>query len=262
MNKGAVLIAHNSGELDYVNMAIASAERIKRHLKLPVTLVTDTKSWEGKEYTGFDHVIYVEPDETNTRIMYQGKELVKTVWCNKTRAMMFALSPYKETLLLDSDYVVCSDQLLKLFGSKQAFLCHNLALDVTDRHYFMGHRTFGNKMMPMYWATVMYWRKEQDAEEVFKMVEMVQDNYTHYAALYGFPDKPFRNDYALSIALATLSGHVRPTEFIPWQLATTDVDVVVELDGDNATLKYDDNGVAKYLTLSGQDLHVMNKKCL
>jgi hypothetical protein len=261
MSKGILLIAHDSAEMSYVNMAILSAKRVTQYLKLPTTLITDSVSAEGKDISVFDKVILIDLDNnTNVRTMYQGNEVVKTNWNNGSRTKAYELSPYNETILLDTDYVINSDILLNLFKSNKDFLCHNNVIDVTDRNGFDGCKVFGNKNMPMYWATVMYWKKDTIAHSIFTVMDMVQKNYSHYASIYGFADRPYRNDYALSIAMYTLAGHTAPTAFIPWQLATTNVDVEVIIDKNTANLSYVNNTQPKYLTIKDLDLHVMNKK--
>ena len=86
------------------------------------------------------------------------------------------MTPYDQTLVLDVDYVVSSDQLLALFDTDQDFLCHDQAWDVTGVTDYSGLNSFGRNRMPMSWATVMYFRRGQTAAMIFDLMSMVRDH--------------------------------------------------------------------------------------
>ncbi len=114
MTKGALLFAFNSPKYNYYEMAVATAKRINHFLDLPVTIVTDKKSLPDIiDYT-FDKTIFTVADASNKRDW--------GVWINKGRFQAYDLSPYDETLLLDTDYMVNSDKLLKTFEIHFMFL--------------------------------------------------------------------------------------------------------------------------------------------
>jgi len=92
---------------------------------------------------------------------------------------------------------------------------------------------------------------------------MIKENYSHYAELYKFTHKPFRNDYAFSIALTALSGHTTTDEYcIPWPLTTSSHNVDVAVEGNQIHLEYKKNNKPMRLTIKDQDLHVLNKQTL
>jgi hypothetical protein len=86
-------------------MAKHAASRAKHFLNLPVTLVTDEDSMPAGEYEHWDKVVKINPDKNNVRDWGQ--------WINKGRYLAYDLSPYEETILIDADYVINSDKLLK-----------------------------------------------------------------------------------------------------------------------------------------------------
>ena len=49
---------------------------------------------------------------------------------------------------------------------------------------------------------------------------MIRHNWDHYRNLFGINQSNYRNDFALSIALSTVNGHVLDQLTIPWSLAT------------------------------------------
>jgi hypothetical protein len=120
----------------------------------------------------------------------------------------------------------------------------------------------------MYWATVVYFKRSPEAESVFRMMQMIQENYDHYAKIYRFPISPYRNDFAISIAIGTVYGHiVTPEVEIPWPLMnvefTTDVkklcDATYELSFDRLV---DQELKSFKITTYEQDLHILNKDAL
>jgi hypothetical protein len=106
MTRGAILFAFNNQKFDYYKMAVATAKRINHFLNMPVTVVTNDDSITDTTYK-FDHTITVEADKTNYR--------EKQIWINKGRYQAYELSPYDETLLLDTDYMINSTKLLSVF---------------------------------------------------------------------------------------------------------------------------------------------------
>jgi hypothetical protein len=167
--------------------------------------------------------------------------------------------------LLDTDYICNSDQLLKLFELKQEFLCHRSRRYLGSR-YETTVEQYG-KNYDMWWATVIYFKRNQTAQAVFDMMNMIQHNYVHYSKIYGFRPTPYRNDYALSIALNTVYGHCIPKSVeIPWRLINVEFDTDIELIDEQWTInfqKHDSEQLKNYrITTKNQDLHLLNKDAL
>lgn len=260
MTQGVVFFAFNSGPIDYVRIARWNAVNVQRHLNLPVTLITDAPVSDPI----FDQVILVDNAQADQRIFFDQDQLVP--WRNRGRCTAYELSPYNTTLLLDVDYVVASNNLLHLFSDPRDFVCHQRVHDVTQ--FTDSIETFGQHRMPMSWATVVKFTRSTVAEQVFDIMSMVQNNYSHYADLYKFRHAPFRNDYALSIALALVNGHsVDPVFDIPWRMFNVNpAHEVRQLDNDYYEIKYTktvNQEVKPFrITVYKQDIHVMGKSFL
>jgi hypothetical protein len=249
MSRGCLIFAFNNGSIDYVKLAQASAKRIERHLGIPTTIITNEDISQ----------------ETLTKGSRWFADYDKTVtWFNGSRAMAYELSPYDETILLDADYIVTSDKLNNLFNSNQDFLAHRYSTSITGTDWSDELNTFGLYKFPMWWATVIYFKKTDKAKLVFETMKMVEAHYSHYAELFNFKHYPYRNDYALSIALNIMSGHFLDDKFnIPWTLmAITPEQVLEKLGQDEYKITYKDSGKPKYLKLSECDFHAMGKKYL
>jgi hypothetical protein len=214
MSTGALIFAFNNESIDYVAMATWSAKNIQRHLGIPVSLVTDI----AVNSSVFDQVICTAVDDSaNTRHF---SDVGTVTWHNLNRMDAYTLTPYSQTLVLDADYVVASNQLQSVLDSQEEFMCHRTAYDVTGLQTFNDLNVFGQYQFPMWWATVMMFRTSERARLVFESMEMIRDNWTHYRNLYANPRNTYRNDHALSIALNIENGHTLQTQDIPWGLAS------------------------------------------
>jgi hypothetical protein len=185
-------------------------------------------------------------------------------WKNLNRYRADEVTPYQETVLLDADYVVCSDQLATVFGCSQDLLSMRYAHDVTGRRDYRDLNWFGKAHMPSAWATVMYWKQSKTAELIFGMMGMIQQHWQHYKNIYGIADRRFRNDYALAIASNTVMGHVGHWPSLPWSMATVEADCKLsQIDHDRFEIHYQDqqNKLRKNI-LHGVDFHAMHKRQL
>ena len=263
MSKGALLFAYNNPKTDYYSMAVATAKRIKHFLGIPVSLVTGTASIpNGKSPDSvFDKVLIEEPDNGNVK---DGAE-----WLNKGRFHAWRLTPYDETLLIDVDYVVNSDKLLKVFDIYDDFMCHDTTsfLMVPDAEQeYMSKFSFNTL-----WATIVVFKKNKRTRHIFQAMEMIQKNYDHYANLHNFIGGMYRNDYALTLALRIVNGHSdNKRDIIPWNLLHVGKNTTVLHrqgfdDEFNTTFEvtYDNhkNGKIKkeYIYVKDTDFHMMNK---
>jgi hypothetical protein len=185
-------------------------------------------------------------------------------WFNGNRMDVYALSPYNETLVLDADYVVCSDQLNVLFDIPEDFVATRWAYDVTGLQTFDDLNWFGANHMPMAWATVMRFNRSLLSKSVFDMMSMVRDNWQHYRNLYSITRSTYRNDHALSIALNTLHGHQGSWPSVPWRLASIVPEHSLEqLDHDRFRVTYTTNdSKLRHIIITGQDFHAMGKQHL
>lgn len=245
MTTGALIFAHNNDHIDYLSMARWSAKNIERHLGIPTHIVTDT-----------------------LHVANQGRYFEdigsQVAWHNESRPDAYDLSPWDQTLLLDADYVVASDQLSVLFDSSSNVLAHRWAYDITGKNNFDGLNYFGKHNMPQWWATVIFFRKSKQARLLFDSMKMIRDHWTHYKKIYQNRSLNYRNDQALSIALGMVNGHVLDHKGIPWNLASVCPEYQlsqVECDQYRVDFLTADQK-ARYILIDNQDFHAMGKKHL
>jgi hypothetical protein len=261
--KGVLIYAFNNARINYFRQAVWCANRVTKFLNLPVTIVTDPASAEPDACP--HDIIYTEASSGGTRVYSPTISTRGDTWFNGNRYQSFDLSPYDQTLVIDSDYIVCSDQLLTLFDSNIEVTAMKHVYDVTNRDQFLPYKFISkNLSLHHYWATVLYFTKSSIAQDFFKIIAMVRENYQHYSDLYQFASSPFRNDFAVSIALNTLYGHIpEAVPVIPWRMANvfSDVEISSE-DQETFNLTYTVNDKLKKISMAGQDFHFMNKNSL
>ncbi len=259
MTRGVVLFAFNSPKYNYYNMALHTAKRVAHFLNLPVTLITDQDSLPEVKDNVWDEIVCVTPDKDNFRDW--------GMWINKGRYRAYELSPYDETLLLDADYIVNSDKLLKIFDFYEDFCCHN-----KTEFFMLPHAP--QELLSSYsyetlWATVVAFKKTNRAKQIFETLRMVQENYEHYADIHSFIGGIYRNDYGLTLALKIVNGHSNNNkDFIPWDLVHVGKNTQVEkVEGNifdtDYIIKFDNWQRGKirkeYINIKDMDFHLMNK---
>lgn len=249
--KGVLLFAFNNETVDYYQMAVQTAKRVNKFLNLPVTLVTDSKSLPETTTYQFDKVIITDAQSDNEK---EGK-----VWINKGRYRAYDLTPYDETLLLDTDYLVNSDMLLKPFELYDDFMCFK------NIKYFMNleatQEFISNNCWQTVWATVIYFKKTQRTKQIFQCLEMVQKNYSHYIKLYNIPSTMYRNDYGLTFALHIVNGNMEnKRDYIPWHLMHVNYDVKVKKLSDTSYQLSKQNKRHEYINIVDTDFHMLNKE--
>jgi len=262
MTKGVLLFAFNSPEYNYYHMAEFTARRVNHFLNLPVSIVTDKNSLATTTGYKFDNVYTIDSDPNNT---FQGR-----VWLNKGRYQAYQLSPYDETILLDVDYVINSDALLKVFNVMDDFCCHESINFLMNEYNKKEHLDFSNELtIPTLWATVVGFRKTKRVENIFQCLKMVQENYSHYGNIHKFSCDTYRNDYGLTIAHRIVNGHAYiKTDILPWNLTHIGPKTFVYKNKDDEfcteyTVVFDKwkQGKIKkeYITIKDMDFHVINK---
>lgn len=250
------MFAHNNERTDYYKMAVYTAKRVNRFLDLPVTVITDNETLYTSGATGysFDNKIIIEANKSNIRN--------KSTWINKGRYQVYDLSPYDETLVLDTDYMINSVKLLDTFDQPSDFVCYQNSGYLLEN---TPNEIMSVQGLSIYWATVMRFTKTNRTRDIFKMVEMVQYNYEHYSSLHKYLPFQYRNDYALTIATRTINGHLdNPQDAINGKLIHIRENSWVErIDDVTYDVKSDTvvNGKIRqqYIRVKDYDFHMMGK---
>jgi len=269
MSKGVFLIAKNNGFIDYVKQAVFLARRIKRHLGVPVTIATDSKDYLIDTFgtQDFDKIIPLDyADNINPRYFFDGSLSKKSAsFKNSNRANVYDLSPYDETLLMDTDYIVSNDLLKSCFESNSDLMLYKKSDDIAKVRDEDEFKNISNTSVEFYWATVVFFRKTATNKIFFDLIKHIEEEWNHYRRVYQITSNLFRNDFAFSIAIHIMNGFQTGdvVQQLPGKMMyTIDKDVLWELIDDDMMFlveKKDYLGEYTAIKTSNQSIHVMNK---
>lgn len=273
MTKGILVFAVNNDNVDYVLQACFVAKRAKQFLNIPVTLVTTDREYFNKKYKQyrnlFDKIIDLDQRRLlglNYKRYYDGSFSYKILeFRNGHRHLAYELSPYDETIVIDTDYVINSKKLLKAFQDSNDLLIYKDATDISGWRKDFEFDFINDTGIEFYWATCFFFRKGRYAKLFFDTLRHVCRHWEHYSLVYDVGTQTFRNDHAFSIALHILNGRSssKYAKDFPGKLFyTLDRDIFVEMEaGHNTFLVEKQQSAGNYNAIStkGLDVHVMNK---
>ena len=171
MNRGYLTLAQN-GTYDYVKMAYLLAMSLKisqgNDAKISV-MVNDDQEIPKKYATIFDQVIKVP--------------VPKDEWKIQNKWMYYDVTPYDETIVLDSDMLFFTDH--SWWWDALSF--HDLAFteivtdfkgrEVTSDFY---RKVFTANNLPNHYTGLFYFKKNKEIENYFKLVKMIFENWQEF----------------------------------------------------------------------------------
>ena len=269
MTRGVLIFAQNNSEIDYAKISLFAAKRVKKYLNVPVSLVTDSKDWllasQPDANEVFDNIITIWTDTDQTKQFYDGTLSSKTlVWKNLSRSDCYDLTPYDETLVIDSDYIISSNNLSGIWNNHHDFLIYSNSFDLAQWRDDSSFKHLNQYSIPFYWATAFYFKKTPTNSSFFDIVKYIKENWNYYRSLYNIDSVIFRNDFAFSIAI-----HMMGEEFfaeLPGKMNyTLDRDLLIEIKEDSLKFLVEKkNYFGEFVATKTDslDMHVMNKYSL
>ena len=246
-DKGILLFSFDTAECQYSKITKKCIELLRIHCPdIPVVVVGD------RIIESADSTILAEDPQPNIHNLRGPKQ-----WKNLARVDAYDLSPFDCTIIIDSDYLVYDNNLIKLFESEQSVLAHRSWCDLNYAE--VSNIQMGNSMIDMMWATVLMFRKNKEVEQMFNHWRHALKNYQYYAELFGLNKRMVRNDHAFTIAMAKMQEY-GPMEhtIIPWDIITANQNFEVkQITKDNIVLE-DQHGE---ITVD-QSVHILNKESL
>lgn len=271
MTRGILLVANNNESIDYIMQACFLATRIKKYLNLPVSLITDTPEVIKIEYTEyfelFDSIISHSPITAYTTKTYRDGQFAEKPlkFKNSSRASVYDLTPYDETIVLDTDIILFNDSYLKCFEQQHDFLIYKNALDLGTERVSNDFKFISDSGVEFYWATCIFFRKTKENRVFFDLIKHIQENWDHYRLIYHISSGVFRNDFAFSIAIHIMNGFSSgrfAKEFPGKLMYTTDRSELVEITENSILLlldRPDRLGCNTPLRVNDTTVHFMNK---
>jgi hypothetical protein len=267
MSKGVLVFARNNAQVDYCKQAVFLAQRAKQFLDLPTTIITDSREYLLSEYPRateiFDNIIDISTNEqSGIRTYHDGKTEKKLQFKNESRPLAYELTPYDETLLVDTDVVICNDTFKYCFEQEHDFLIYDKSIDLSGAATQTDYKWISDTSVKFYWATVVFFRKTETNKIFFDLLQHIQDNWKHYDRVYRMNLPFYRNDHCFSIAIHIMNGFQEGNfaKEIPGNLYyTSDKSVLCELNDTSLLLLLEQKRDYIVSRVKGINLHVMNK---
>jgi hypothetical protein len=249
---GVVIFAFDNASIDYQRLAVYCANRVIDVWGLPVTIVTD------KPFSDYriNCVTCNSPEISTTRFYKDFGEWLQFLNGNRNEAWF--MSPYEKTIVIDSDFLVSTTQVLDIWDGTGVKLSKTAySLDTSQLTEDM--RTLGPDGLPMYWATIVCFDRSKTSEMFFKYWAKAVRWYKAYSNVYNFQSRLMRNDFCVTVALDLLAQKIGSTEpfTLPYNIPTANFKMeIVSLN----PLKFLTHGTV--MEFAPTDVHVLNKKPL
>jgi len=254
MSKGYVILAQNSKNDNYLDMAYVLALTIKTtQSKIKsVSLITDIVDAVPHHYREiFDHVIEIPWFD----------DALNSDWKIENRWKIYHITPYEETVVLDADMLFLTDvsHWWKHLSKNHEICFVNAPITyrnevITEAYY---RKTFVDNNLPNFYSAFMYFKKCELSEQYWKLVEIIAKNWKAFYSTYLLESKPKNLSMDVTFALAAKIMNIE-TQAVPPDYIT-----FVHMKGrcQNWKLNSDDwrNYAAAYIDKNG-NLKVGNYK--
>lgn len=230
MSKGFLVLAQNTPTVDYVRQAYALALSIKATQKevTNISLVTNEKVPE--EYQSvFDNIIDIP----------WGDVAYNPEWKIENRWKLYHVSPYVETIVLDTDMLFlddisswwdyCSKSNLKFCTKIKNYKNQVVEKDTYHRAAFIENN------LPNPYVALQYFKRSDFAHSYYKALELVVENWEYFYKK--FAPKSMQNwlsiDMSAAIAIKMLGiedtvDAVSPLEFVHMKPAIQNIRPIPE----------------------------------
>ncbi len=203
MTRGYLVLAQNSTDVDYLRMAYALALSIKNSQTVinNISLVTDIdiNTIDPKIKSVFDKILPIP----------WGNNASNSNWKIENKWKYYYITPYTETVILDADMIfptdvsywwdILSTQDVYITDKPQTFKGEI----ITSTMY---RAAFVDNNLPNVYTAFMYFKKSILASELFKMVDLIFQNWTTFYKEYLTESRPtvLSGDVAYALAIKIL----------------------------------------------------------
>lgn len=208
---GFLTIAQNTDDVDYLKLAYVQAMSIKGTMpKSLYAVIVDEKTNAtilDEHRVVFDHIIVLPQDYAS-----------EDHWKLANEWQIFALTPFKETIKLESDLVITRDinHWQYLFRNKDVVLsqgCRDYLQNTSDSRAY--RRLFDDNNLPDVYSGLMYFRYSAFAHKFFNTAREIYQNWgTVVQALKNCRDDKPTTDvvYAITASILGVENCVLPAD--------------------------------------------------
>jgi hypothetical protein len=188
---------------------------------------------------------------------------------NSNKHEIFQLSPYKKTLLIDTDYFIQNNYYDFLFNITAPIALHRNSIYLEGQRPYLNECELNESGIHHWWSTVVYFDKSEEAEVFFDIWSHVKDNWDYYHLLYQFPPGLFRTDFCVSIASHMLNGFTNDSFIETMSIPLLNMDQkddLIEVKDANDLIMLSHNRREQWkntlVRLENTNIHVMNKRAI
>lgn len=181
MSRGIVVLAQNSDTENYIEQATVLAQSVRlTNPSIPISIITDDEV-EDKDL--FENIIPIPWGD-----MADGQD-----WKVENRWKVFHASPYKETLVLDTDMIFLEniDHWWNFFENYDLYFTSNVKTyrqEVVKSDYY--RKTFTLNDLPNIYTGMYYFKRCEFAHNFFAYLEMVMRNWDQFYDIFLQEERP------------------------------------------------------------------------
>ena len=195
--RGYLIMALNSDTVDYVDCARQLARSIRHfHPDAEICLLSNTDDPESDLFNYHQTFLYPLGDNP---------------YANDWQ--VFGASPFRQTIKLEADMIVASeiDHWWTMLEHRDVVISTGARdfYDQTTTNRFY-RKVFDSNNLPDVYNAITYWRLSQTAQEFFRLVRKIFENWAQYKTLIKFPDEIPSTDLVYAMA-AQIIGAERVT---------------------------------------------------
>lgn len=194
VSKGFLILAQNTNDIDYVRQAYALALSIKNTQSISNVSLATNNIVPEKYKAVFDNIVEIPWVDTAIESRYRGEN----------RWKLYHITPYDETIVLDSDMLFteditdwweyCNNFNLKFCSRVKTYKLDTVLADSLHRKAFIS-----NQLTNPYFA-LHYFKKSDEAYEFYKTLEFVCNNWEW--CYNKFAPKDYQNWLSMDLAAA------------------------------------------------------------
>ena len=204
MSRGYIVIAQNTKSVDYLQQAYALALNLKLTQStinnLTVCVDSTTKKLiTSKHKKVFDHIVDIPWND----------EAEQADWKINNKWKYLYMTPYDETVILDTDMIFPSDvsHWWDILAQRDVWATTKVRTykgEIVNSDYYRKYFTLNN--LPNVYTAFFYFKKSELASELFAMNEIIFQNWQRFFFKYMPKGKPdfLSGDVAFALAMKIL----------------------------------------------------------
>jgi len=200
MSRGYLILAQNTKKDDYIRLAYALALSIKNSQStINRVAIATTDDIPEKYYDAFDHIVDIPWTD----------QAVYSKWKIENKWKYYYMTPFDETVILDADMLFPNDisHWWDILAQKDIWITDKPQTFKGEIITSTKYRTsFESNNLPNVYTAFMYFKKTQLTAELFRMVELIFQNWERFFYEYMDETRPknLSGDVAYALAIKIL----------------------------------------------------------